>query len=160
VNLRREYVKLLNMSDWAKTIILAVDGSPNSIRAAEVAINIAKGNGSRLIVLMVVDTRTVSDFSRMLEEGAKLSHAAEELYVSATKVVASIKKMAEKSGQSVDTIIRKGLPHIEIVIFAQEIGADLIIIGKGGRYGASRHMMGTITERVIEDADCSVLIVR
>jgi len=148
------------MSDWSKTIVLAVDGSPNSMRAAEVAIRIAKENSSRLIVLMVVDTRTISDFSRMLEEGAKLTHAEEELYESATKVVANVKKLADKSKQNIDTIIRKGLPHIEIVIFAQEIGADLIIIGKGGRYGASSLVMGNVTERVIEDADCSVLVVR
>ncbi|MGQ9706417.1 MAG: universal stress protein [bacterium] len=148
------------MSDWVKTIVLAVDGSPNSMRATDIALKIAKDNGSRLIVLMVVDTRAISDFSRMLEEGAKLSHAEEELYVTATKVIEDIKKLAKKDGLDVDTIIRKGLPHIEIVIFASEIGADLIVIGKGGRYGASRQIMGTITERVIEDADCSVLVVR
>ncbi|HEC80389.1 MAG TPA: universal stress protein, partial [Firmicutes bacterium] len=60
------------MSDWVKTIVLAVDGSPNSLRAAEVALDIARERKARLIALAVVDTRVIDDFRRMLEEGHKV----------------------------------------------------------------------------------------
>ncbi|HDM42946.1 MAG TPA: universal stress protein [Firmicutes bacterium] len=148
------------MSDWVKTIVLAVDGSPNSLRAAEVALDIARERKARLIALAVVDTRVIDDFRRMLEEGHKVEHAEEELYEDANKVVNNMKKLAGESGYKLDTIVRKGIPHIEIVMFANEIGADLIVLGKGGRRGKSRLSMGNITERVIEDSTCSVLVVR
>jgi nucleotide-binding universal stress UspA family protein len=48
----------------------------------------------------------------------------------------------------------------EIVKYAAEVRADVIVIGTHGRTGLDRLMMGSVAERVVRDAPCSVLVVK
>lgn len=53
-----------------------------------------------------------------------------------------------------------GDPSSEIIDYAQEINADLIVIPTRGRTGLSRFFLGSVAERVIRYAHCPVLVVR
>jgi nucleotide-binding universal stress UspA family protein len=54
--------------------------------------------------------------------------------------------------------IEQGSPHRRIVEVANGVGASLIVIGSRGRSGLAA--LGSVSERVVHHADCSVLIVR
>jgi universal stress protein A len=56
--------------------------------------------------------------------------------------------------------IRHGLPHCEIVSAADERGADLIIMGEHCRSAARRFLVGSTADRVLESAHCPILVVR
>ncbi len=55
---------------------------------------------------------------------------------------------------------REGDPAVEIVRFAVENGCDLIVMGTHGRTGLERLLMGSVAERVLREAPCSVLVVK
>jgi len=142
-----------------RLIVVPVDSSPNSMRAAEVALNMCKEFGSQLVVVSVVDTGVIFDLSHRIEGGRKVMQAEQELAQDAEHTLEMVEEMAESYDISIKKVKRKGHPHLEIVTLANELKASLIIMGKGGRRGGSRLALGNITERVIEDADCSVMLV-
>lgn len=60
----------------------------------------------------------------------------------------------------VQHVLLEGDPASEIVQHAREVGADLIVMGTHGRTGLDRLLMGSVAERVMRDASCSVLVVK
>ncbi len=57
-------------------------------------------------------------------------------------------------------LVRKGVPFQEIVQAAEELGADLIVVGTHGRTGLKHVLLGSTAERVVRHASCPVLVVR
>lgn len=60
----------------------------------------------------------------------------------------------------VDHVLLEGNPAREIVRFGREAGVDLIVMGTHGRTGKERLLMGSVAEKVMRDAACSVLVVK
>jgi len=139
------------------TIVVSTDGTPFSARAVAAGFRFAKRDHAKLIIISVVDTTVLSDF---VGAGAKEREKAErELEANAEEALAAAGKMAGREGVDAELIIKRGRPHIEIVTVAGQAEADLIILGKRSGYRAGRRLLGNVTQRVLEDADCSVLIV-
>jgi len=57
-------------------------------------------------------------------------------------------------------ILLEGDPASQIVQYAEEAGIDLIVMGTHGRSGLERLLMGSVAEKVLRDAPCSVLVVK
>jgi nucleotide-binding universal stress UspA family protein len=142
-----------------RLIVVPVDSSPNAMRAAEIAINMCREFGSHLVAVAVVDSGVIYDLSERMEMGRKVLQAEKELERDAEKTLDMVEKMARGYKVSVEKVKRKGKPHLEIIGLATELKASLIIMGKGARKAGSRLVLSNITERVIEDADCSVMLV-
>lgn len=136
---------------WRSTL-LATDGSKFSKVAARRALEIAQEHGGELKVISVVDTadsflnEVPGSIDRMRE------HAREN--------IESVKQMAKPFDIKVEGFIRVGHPHQEIVKLAKELKVDVLCMGTHGRTGLNRLIMGSVTEQVIEDALCSVLVVK
>jgi nucleotide-binding universal stress UspA family protein len=60
----------------------------------------------------------------------------------------------------VNHVFLEGDPAAEIVRFATDVGIDLIVLGTHGRTGVERLLMGSVAEKVMRDAPCSVLVVK
>jgi nucleotide-binding universal stress UspA family protein len=69
-------------------------------------------------------------------------------------------KLAQRRGLAAEKVLREGTPHIEIVNEARKQTADLIVMGQVGRRGPRRILIGSVAERVIEYAECPVLITK
>jgi nucleotide-binding universal stress UspA family protein len=66
----------------------------------------------------------------------------------------------EEHGLTVETARRDGIPHREIVDFAGESGAEIVVMGTHGRTGRDRVAnLGSVTQRVVESVDLPVLVV-
>jgi len=63
-------------------------------------------------------------------------------------------------GIQVQHVLVEGDPATEIVRHAREVNADLIVMGTHGRTGLDRLLMGSVAEKVMRDAQCSVLVVK
>lgn len=70
------------------------------------------------------------------------------------------KFLAERNAAGVRAEILFGDPGLEIAEYAATIGADLIVIPSHGYHGVKRLLLGSVTERVIRHANCSVLVLR
>src|SRR5438309_2082895 len=60
----------------------------------------------------------------------------------------------------VNHVLLEGDPAAEIVRYAAEAGVDLIVLGTHGRTGLERLLMGSVAEKVMREAPCSVLVVK
>ncbi len=63
-------------------------------------------------------------------------------------------------GIHVRHVLLEGDPAAEIVDYAREANSDLIVMGTHGRTGLERLLMGSVAERVLREAPCSVLVVK
>ena len=60
----------------------------------------------------------------------------------------------------VEQKIMKGIPYAEIIKFAEDNKADMIVIGTHGRKGLDRIIFGSTAEQVVKNSSCPVLTVR
>ncbi|MCP5279232.1 MAG: universal stress protein [Thiobacillus sp.] len=128
---------------WSNRILLATDGSECSVAAAEAAGNIARQSGLPITVVSVV-TSSHSDTRR---------NAAQEA------VDSKVAKFTEM-GLQVDGKVLEGQPDEAIVRAVGETGADLVVMGSHGRTGLKKILMGSVSERVIGQVACPVLVVK
>lgn len=139
-----------------KRILVAVDGSSEAELAFKKAVNVAKRNQGELFLAHVIDTRafqTVSSFDGMLAEQAT------EL---AKQTLEDYKKIAHDNGcDNVTYTIEYGSPK---PIIAKQLpkdhNIDLIMIGATGLNAVERLFIGSVSEYVIRNATCDVLVVR
>jgi nucleotide-binding universal stress UspA family protein len=67
---------------------------------------------------------------------------------------------AEEAGVETQSFARQGDPADAILDVAEEVGADLIIVGNKGMSGAKRFLLGSVPNKVSHHAPCSVMIIR
>lgn len=131
-----------------RTILHPTDFSPNSAYALQLAGALARDYGARLVILNVVipptviygETAVANTSDAMAEEA---SHQLERLPL--------------PEGIHVEHRVKEGNPEEEIVCLAEELGADLIVMGSHGRTGLQRLLMGSVAEQVMRKASCPVL---
>jgi nucleotide-binding universal stress UspA family protein len=132
-------------------IILPVDGSRFSREATKRALSLAAA-GTTLMVVSVLDAppgfvTEVPDIAR------DLLNSLEEL-------VAAVARQAASQGTPCETRVAVGPAYRTIVELAGEWSAGLIVMGSHGRTGHKRLLMGSVTERVVGQAPCPVLVVK
>ncbi|MHC3439666.1 universal stress protein [Natrialbaceae archaeon A-gly3] len=131
------------------TILVSIDGSEPANRAAEHALDIASRFDSHLHALYVVDTRRYGS-SAVAESDAVL----EELTDQGQDLLEDLELRADVD---VTTEIRRGRPSAEIDAYADEIDADLLVLGNRGLGGAAGGQIGSVAERVVRYANRPVI---
>jgi len=134
-------------------LLVPIDGSENSMRAAKHAIDLAAKFNSKLIALHVVDMRVVKAYEGSSQVLAQLKRLGEQYLKDVTE-------MAGEANVKIGTILRNGLPSEVIVEEAERRGVDLIVMGTRGLTGAKRVILGSTAEQVIRWAECSVLVIK
>jgi nucleotide-binding universal stress UspA family protein len=140
------------------TILSPTDGSAISTVAGKMAVDMAVANGARLILVYVVDETVVEELARSFQKTSR--ETSVELARSGQRYLDYLANLAHRRGVVVETVLRQGTPHLEIVDEARKQGADLIVMGYVGRRGPRRILIGSVTERVIEYAQCPILIAK
>ena len=140
-----------------RKIVVATDFSTASRPALAAALDLARRDGARLVVLhvMMPPSPFVGDDlpGSWLELEARARRDAERRLAAAVS-------QAERSGIVTTGTLVKGAPAEVIVRVARREGADLIVIGTHGRSGLGRLFMGSVAARVLGTATCPVLTVR
>jgi nucleotide-binding universal stress UspA family protein len=136
------------------TILYPTDFSPESQAAFEAACDLASAKGGRLVVLHV--------------ERPPLSNLGGSTFVPPLPSEYDQKQLLEQLQSlqplrpdiSLERRLEYGAPESIILKVAQEIGADLIVLGTHGRTGLRRLLMGSVAEHILRKAPCPVLTVR
>jgi len=138
-----------------ENLLLATDLSEFSEGAIREAINIAKTCGSKLFILCVAEQPDIREFADTFPVAE-----AEKLENETRAHLDALKERAEKEGVACETIFRKGPKnYLYISEEAEKNGAEMIIMGRRGRSGIARVMMGSVTARTIGYSPCNVLVV-
>ncbi len=141
-------------------ILVPVDDSDISAAAVGQAISLAKAFGSKIttVCVIAVDPFIGVDFYNVTPVITEYFIEAE---AHAKKTLANIQHRCTLEGISADSRIIKGEPtETGIVHLADEIGADLIVIGSHGRTGFKKLMLGSVAEDVLNKTHLPVLVVK
>jgi len=140
------------------SILVPTDGSEYSIAAGKLAIDMAVSNNARLTFIYVIDEAIIDEMVRSSEKTRQ--EIRKELAENGRRYLDYMVKLAQRCGITAEKVLREGTPHMEIVDEARKRMADLIVMGQVGRRGPRRILIGSVAERVIEYAECPVLITK
>ncbi len=133
-----------------KTVLFPIDQSREAREASTTAIDIVKTYKSRLVLLSVVEKMpagedSVDSVMSSTEAVARLLEEARELFA--------------QQGIEAEVIEREGMPSFTICDVADEIDANLIVMGCRGLGLTDEGAADSVTQRVINLSPCPVLIV-
>jgi nucleotide-binding universal stress UspA family protein len=143
--------------EW-KRILCPVDFSETSRAAMETAIELAGRFDGELVL---VHAYPIPGYT--FPDGSAVASARmlQELADEAARHLEEWRQMALAAGARRVTVEKAvGDPAAEIVRAAEELKADLVVMGTHGRTGIEHALMGSIAERVVRRAKCPVLTVR
>jgi len=142
-------------------IMVYIDGTEQSVTAAQYAICLASATGAELIALYVVNTRAMEDLLKarifLTDEEAEYEH---DLEADARRYLNYIGELAAKKGVTVIKKQSKGSVHKEITEAIEADAVDLLVIGELSRIRSRRDEFYDESERAMRTAPCSVLIVK
>ena len=141
-----------------KNICVATDGTAESMKAAKLAINLAKLNSAILHIIYVIDDKVIDKISIMSVKTAE--EVKEEYSETGRSNLQFIKNLANKDGVEAEFLLDEGYPSERIIEFTKKTKADLLVIGHHIRKKARTVAIGGRTTRLIELSNCAILIVK
>jgi universal stress protein A len=140
-----------------KHVLVPIDFSENSKKALRYAIPLAEQFGASITLINIIEpTVFPSDFgfgqmSFPDVEQELVKKAEDELREIGTSVTTKTK---------IRTVVKSGIPFVEVTNFASEENVDLIIVATHGRTGVEHILFGSTAEKIIRKAPCPALVVR
>jgi nucleotide-binding universal stress UspA family protein len=138
-----------------KRILVTTDFSETSQTAFAFAQQVAAKFDSKIVLLHVLDAH----LPPLVFEPSGIS-AGEYEQQRVERSASRVEAFGARIGEGVETSVTCGIPHVEIVRFAEDNGIDLIVMATHGRGFFSHAILGSTTERVVRRAPCPVLTVR
>jgi nucleotide-binding universal stress UspA family protein len=136
-------------------LLLASDRSEFSEGAIREAINLAKTCSSKLYVISIAEAPELTEFA----DSYPLV-AVEKLEMATRQHLEEVKDMVEKEGVVCEIIQRRGPETYKYIVDeAAKNNVEMIIMGRRGRTGITRLMMGSVTAKTIGHAPCKVLVI-
>jgi len=135
-------------SEGYDRILVPTDGSPAATAAVDHGISIAERLDASVRVLYVIEGET------------GLPPPGDPLRDEAVEVVDAVAERASEREVALTTHVQPGNPHAAINDFVGAYGIDLVTMGTHGRSGLRRHLLGSVSQRVLRTSDAPVLTVR
>jgi nucleotide-binding universal stress UspA family protein len=141
-------------------IVVGTDGSETAGEAVAQAVELAKQAGAQLSLVSAYQP-----VSSRRTEGEQLDAPADVQHEIGPRedvnlILEAAAAAAKKEGVEVQIHPVEGNPGDAILNVAEQVGADLIVVGNKGMTGAARFLLGSVPNNVSHHAPCSVLIVR
>ena len=146
-----------------KNILIPVDFSDFSIYALKYGAVLARQFEAKILLLHVISQEWLDEMKAVQYFGGAIDSPEELLAKKKHYVTERIVKIIKEEIDEVsleEKLIVVGIPAEEIIRLAEEREIDLIIVGTHGRSGLSKVFMGSVAQRVVRRAPCSVLCVR
>ena len=144
-----------------RKILVPTDFSEDSVLAFRTALSIAATYQARIFLLHVISNtlqRSLSDYC--LDQNIVERVMNESIVFSNEKLKETIDRCQNNGKVKIIPDVRKGQPYEEILNVASERKIDLIVIASHGETGLKKYFIGSITEKVMKEAKCPVLLIR
>ncbi len=135
-------------------ILLATDLGPAAAQAEEEALDLAAGLGAELLIVSVVDPRSLR-----LPNGSAVSRV-DQVRTAREAAARDLVARGRRAGVRVQFLVWDGEPGESIVEAARAESADLVVVGSHGRGGVGRLLIGSVSDHVVRHAPCPVMVVR
>ena len=135
-----------------KRILVPIDGSEHSLKALEVAKELGEKFQSEIHILTVLDTVTTPYVVKI--------EVPDEAIKTTGKILDEAKKKVMPYDYDVYTNYEKGKPAEEILKYVEDKDIGLIVIGNRGLGAFSRTFLGSISNKIINNSEISVLLVK
>ena len=136
-----------------KNILVPVDGSETSDKAVAEAIKLAEIYGARLNFLYVANINQVAI-------NAALAHAIMDAVRKAGRTILNRAADSVPKNISHEEILETGAPAVMILNYEESLDADLIVMGSRGLSFVKGVLLGSVSQYIIERANCPVLVVK
>ena len=148
---------------FAKSVLLAFDGSAGSRDATQMAVSLSNALDSPLYVVLVEDRtptgRAIPEEPGFGAEAGDRSRGFSENEIR-DEAERQAKQIEEQGGRIAGLYQRIGHPVAEILHVAEEIDAGLVVVGSRGLGRLRRKLLGSVSEGVVHHAHCAVLVAR
>lgn len=151
-------------------ILVPLDGSEHSLKALNVAIQIAKKFESKLTLIHVYsvtirpiimpEPTTLSPPGVPIMTPLEISKVAEAAREVGNRILGDGEEKAKAEGVQVEKILAEGHVVQEIIRAAKEGNYDLIVIGARGISRVREMLLGSVTDGVIHHVSCPVLVIK
>ena len=147
-----------------KKLLIPIDGSPVSIKAAEKAIALGRLLESELTFVSVVNMPSedkYASYGMNIEQqfSANRKEMIKKLIQEETKMLKIIVRNLDIDNIKVVQKVIVGRPAAEIIKLAEEEHFDYIFIGRGGSSAIDRLFVGSVAQKVIAASPCPVVVV-
>jgi nucleotide-binding universal stress UspA family protein len=139
-------------TDGPARILVGIDGSDSSLRAAAYAAGLARRQGSRLIALYVAPTMAMA--GQLAATAAAVLQTQREI---ADGLRQQVNEGARHVGIHAEFVLRHGNPYRELIKVADEFRVDAVVVGASTRSG--RRFVGSLAGRLVRDARWPVTVV-
>jgi nucleotide-binding universal stress UspA family protein len=151
-----------------KTLVVATDGSDLAIHAGERALAILQPSDRLLFVSvsagpdpsLLDDATGHAGASLTPDEFNRQNEAAKAEGETAVEATISALRDRGPLPERVETMVVDGQPGPALCKFAEEVGAEAIVVGSRGRSGIKRAFLGSVSDYVVRNAPCSVVVTR
>jgi nucleotide-binding universal stress UspA family protein len=137
-----------------QTVILATDLSATSEAATTAALDLAGTLGARLLAVSVIDPGSL----RL--PGGRFRQRVDQVRSEREHVAQSLVARGRSIGVTVDFLVWEGDPGESIIEAATAESADMIVVDSHGRGTVGRFLIGSVSDHVVRNAQCPVLVVR
>lgn len=147
--------KIMTRGLTRKRIIIAIDQSDYAEKVMKAAYDVAENISADVNVLTVIETPELAaagelDSAQMDEEEKKISAYQKKL----------IDTNFSGSALLIESMILHGDPAKKICEFAKKANASIVVIGTRGHGKIQSKLLGSVSDKVIKNCHCSVLMVR
>jgi nucleotide-binding universal stress UspA family protein len=128
------------------TILLATDGKPHSEKAVNFAFEFAALRKENLFVVFAVSPKSEDDKDKIIKQGMA--------------VLEELKKRGAKENIKVTTMLEAGNPYEAVLDAADRVKADAIVVGTSGKTAIDRVLIGSVSEYIVRNSKCTVIVVK
>ncbi len=155
------------MIEYPTKVLLATDGTDDSVMAAQVAVSLSGKTGAKLHVVHVGQPASIGSGTTV--EGASLPIEPYESVVRRARrlLERQVEQIRSVGGTVSEPHLRMGQPAREVVRLSEEVGADLLVVGSGRPRPVRRAVaatmrraaLGRAADYIVRSAPCPVLVV-
>ena len=153
-----------------KKILVPLDGSEHSLRALEIAVQIAKKFEAKITLIHVYsvgirpvvmpEPTTLTPIGVPVMAPTDVSKIAEATRKAGAAILADGEEKVKAEGIEVETLLKEGHSVQKIIKTAKEGSFDLIVIGARGISKIREIILGSVSDGVVHNAPCPVLVVK
>ena len=135
-------------------LLLATDLSEASSSATDQAFDLAARLGAELLVVSVIDPGS------LLLPGGRFRARVDQVREHREQQAQALVERGRVAGVEVSFLVWTGDPGDQIVSAAEAERVDMVVVGSHGRGAVGRLFLGSVSEHVVRNASCPVLVVR
>jgi nucleotide-binding universal stress UspA family protein len=148
--------------DLIEKILVAIDGSEHADKALDFALDLAEKYSATVTIINVFQVPMPGYLGEPFAYPLALADFTKEVKAVHEKILSKALKRAKelKPNLKISTMLKEGRPADEIVETVKEGNFDLIIMGHRGLGKVKEFFLGSVSDRVADEAHCLVLIVK